>query len=98
MKKRRTFTPEAKAEMVLRVLREEEPLSQIASENGVHPNQLSKWKTQFMKNAQVVFQNEQKPINQLNAKHEKQVNRLYTEIGKLSAQLSWLKKKMWWKI
>jgi len=32
-------------------------------------------------------------MNQLKAGHEKQVDRLYTEIGKLSAQLSWLKKK-----
>ena len=78
MKKRRTFTPEAKSEMVLRVLREEEPLSQIASENGVHPNQLSKWKTQFMKNAQVVFQNEQKPLNRLKADYEKKIESLYT--------------------
>lgn len=93
MKKRRTFTPEAKAEMVLRILREEEPLSQIASEYGVHPSQLSKWKVQFLQNAPVVFQNEQKPINQLKTKHEKQLNNLYAEIGKLTSQLSWLKKK-----
>lgn len=93
MKKRRTFRPEAKAEMVLRILREEEPLSQIASEYGVHPTQLSKWKVQFLQNAPVVFQNEQKPINRLKTKHEKELNNLYAEIGKLTSQLSWLKKK-----
>lgn len=93
MKKRRTFTPEAKAEIVLKVLREEQPLARVASEYGVHPTQLSRWKVQFLKEAYVVFQNEQKPINELRAKHEREVNDLYAEIGKLTAQFSWLKKK-----
>ena len=93
MKKRRTFSPQLKAEIILKVLKEEEPMSQIATEYGVHPNQVSRWKMQFLKNAPVVFQNEQKPINQLKAQHEKQVDDLYIEIGKLSSQLSWLKKK-----
>jgi transposase len=93
MKKRRCFAPGVKAEIVLKVLREEQSLSEISSEYGIHPNQLTRWKAQFVKDAHVVFQNEQKPINELRAKHEKEVNELYTEIGKLTAQLSWLKKK-----
>lgn len=93
MKKRRTFTAEAKAEIILKVLREEQPLAQIASEYGIHPTQLSKWKAQFLKDAHVVFENERKPMNELKAKHEKEVEGLYAEIGKLTAHLSWLKKK-----
>lgn len=93
MKKRRTFTPEIKTEMVLKVLKEEQSLSQVASEYGVHPNQLSKWKVQFLADADIVFRNEQKPLNDLKAKYEKQAEELYTEIGKLTTQLSWLKKK-----
>jgi transposase len=92
-RKRRTFSPEAKAEIVMKVLREEETLAQIASEYGVHPTQLSKWKVQFLRDAHVVFQNEQKPINELKARHDKELDGLYAEIGKLTAQLSWLKKK-----
>ena len=38
MEKRRKFTPEQKAKIVIEVLREERTLSEIAAEYEVHPN------------------------------------------------------------
>lgn len=93
MRTRKSYTPELKAEIVLRVLKEEETLAQIASEYGVHPNQLTKWKAQFLKDAALVFNGDQKPMKELKAKYETQIEDLYGEVGRLTTQLNWLKKK-----
>ncbi len=37
---RKKYTSEFKSKIVLEILREEKTLSQIASENEVHPNQI----------------------------------------------------------
>jgi transposase len=93
MNKRKSYTPELKVEAVLRVLKEEITLAQIASEFEIHPVLLTKWKTQFLQNASIAFKNDQKPVNEMKAKYEKQVDELYKEIGRLTTRLNWLKKK-----
>jgi len=55
MNKRRRFTPEQKAKIVMEVLREERTLNEIAAENEIHPNQLSRWKAEFIRNAARAF-------------------------------------------
>lgn len=82
-----------KAEIVVRVLKEEETMSQIASEYGIHPNQITSWKSKFLQDAPSLFGKDHKPINALKAGYEKKIDELYTEIGRLSTQLNWLKKK-----
>jgi len=51
MEKRRNFTPEQKAKIVIEVLREERTLNEIAAQYEIHPNQLSRWKAEFINNA-----------------------------------------------
>ena len=97
MPKRRTFTASQKAAIVLEALREEKTVAQIASENSVHPNQIHKWKKQALENFQQLFEDDRKGEKALAAVHENQVNELYSEIGKLSTQLNWLKKKSGYK-
>ncbi len=91
MKKR--YTAKQKAQIVLEMLREERSTTQIASENGVHPNQLYKWKAQVLENLASLFEEERKGEKALKAEHERQLKELYAEIGKLNTQLAWLKKK-----
>ncbi len=93
MKKRKSYSPQFKAEIVMKVLREEQSISQIASEHGIHPNLISQWKKQFISDAAVVFKDENKPLKKQKARYEKKIESLYTEVGKLTTQLSWLKKK-----
>jgi len=40
-----------------------------------------------------LFEDDRKNEKTRDAEHERQLNQLYAEIGRLSAQLSWLKKK-----
>ena len=91
MKKR--YTPKQKAQIVLEILKEERSIAQIASDNGVHPNQLYKWKAQAVENLPGLFEDDHKSEKALEAEYERQVKELYAEIGKLTTQLAWLKKK-----
>lgn len=90
---RRKFTPEEKASLVLEMLKEEKSVSQLASEHGIHANVLSRWKAEAVQNLAQLFVDDRKGITKMKHDHEQQVNELYAEIGKLTSQLSWLKKK-----
>jgi putative transposase len=93
MPKRKTFTVNQKAQIVLEMLREDKSVAQIASENNIHPNQLHRWKKQALENFPQLFEEDRKSEKAREAEHERQLDQLYAEIGRLSAQVSWLKKK-----
>jgi transposase len=89
---RKRHTPEFKTKIVLETLREEKPINQIASENEVHPNMVSAWKSNAVKAMPTLFERENKEQADKEA-HEKQLEVLYAQIGKLTTQVTWLKKK-----
>ncbi len=91
--KRKRYTSAFKSQIVLEILKEEKSMSQIASEHGIHVNQLHKWKTQFLQEMPQIFEKQNKDLEKMRAEHEEQVENLYAEVGKLTTQLSWLKKK-----
>jgi transposase len=89
---RKRHSPEFKAKAVLETLKEEKPLNQIASELEVHPNMLSAWKSSAVKGMATLFERETKAEADKLA-HEQQIEELYAQIGKLTTQVNWLKKK-----
>jgi transposase len=93
MEKRRRFTAEQKAKIVMEVLREEKTLSEIAAEHEVHPNQLSRWKAEFISNAPRAFSKETDEIEKVKQSYEKEKDELLKQIGQLSYENAWLKKK-----
>jgi putative transposase len=93
MPKRKRLSASQKAQIVLEAIREDKSVAQIAAENSIHPNQIQKWKKQALEDFAQLFEDERKGERVRAAEHEKQLNELYAEIGRLSAQLSWLKKK-----
>ena len=93
MEKRRNFKPEEKAKIVLEVLREEKTLTEIAAEYEVHPNQLSRWKAEFLKNAGRAFNKEDDEVEKVKQSYEKEKDELLKQIGQLSYEVTWLKKK-----
>jgi len=90
---RKKYTTKKKAQIVLEILKEERSIAQIASEYGVHPNQLYKWKAQALDGLPGLFEDERKTEKVLRAAHERELKELYAEIGRLTTQLTWLKKK-----
>lgn len=94
MDKRRFFTPEQKAKIVIEVLKEERTLNEIAAEYGIHPKQLSRWKAEFMNNAGRAFSKETDAIEKVKQSYEKEKDELLRQIGQLSYEVSWLKKNL----
>jgi transposase-like protein len=90
---RKHYTNAFKAEVVQELLKEEKTIAQIAAHYGVHPNQLSKWKAIALKRMPDLFSDEQKAVAAVKGSYERQINELYAEIGRLTTQLGWLKKK-----
>ena len=54
-RKRRTFTPEFKIEVVLEALRGETSQAELCRRHNLSEDQVSKWKQQFLENAVSVF-------------------------------------------
>ena len=90
---RKRYTPAQKAAIVLELLKEEETLPQIASRQGIHPNLLRKWRVQALEGLPNLFSDEEKGQQALAVEHQRQLDELYGEIGRLTTQLAWLKKK-----
>lgn len=90
---RKQYTAAFKADLVTEVLKEEKTMAQLATEHGVHPVQISQWKAAALKGLPAVFEKEGKREAVREATHEKEKEALYQEIGRLHAQVSWMKKK-----
>ena len=88
---RKHYTAAFKAKVVQELLKEEKTLTQLASEYEVHPTQLKEWRARAVEGLPSLF-DKQDSTAELQATHEKQVTELYAEIGKLTTQVTWLKK------
>ena len=53
---RQQHTPEEKAKLVLEAIRGERTINEIASDNNIHPNMLSKWKRDAENRLYTLFQ------------------------------------------
>ena len=90
---RKRYSATFKAEVVLEILKEEKSMTRIASERGVHPNQLSVWKAEALKGLPSLFEPDHETTRAMQAAHQRQLEELYAEIGRLTTHVTWLKKK-----
>lgn len=90
---RKTYTGEFKARVVLEILREEKSISEISARHGIHSNQLGKWKKEALAKLPEIFEDGRRKGDKEKEALKEQIQDLYTEIGRLSTQNSWLKKK-----
>ncbi|MBI3948418.1 MAG: transposase [Armatimonadetes bacterium] len=93
MTTRRSYTPAFKARVVLEMFKEEKSLSQLASEYGLCPSVLSRWRTAAIDGLPTLFLDDNQGRAAERAAHERQLQELYAEIGRLTTQLGWLKRK-----
>jgi len=90
---RRTFSAEFKAKVAIEAIKEEKTVSELAQIHQVHPNVISLWKKEFLSNAGKVFAahtDEEEEIARL----KKENDDLVHQIGKLTVDINWLKKKV----
>lgn len=90
---RKHYSATYKAELVKELLKEEKTVSQLASETGIHPTQLKEWKRIAVTGLPELFSRDSKAADKVAKAEEKQLTDLYAEIGRLTTQLNWLKKK-----
>jgi putative transposase len=98
---RKQYTVEFKAQVVREVLREEKTIGQVASalRSGYqrvwgHASQVSQWRDKVLAGMpELLSRKGEEKRAATDAAHDKQVHELYAEIGKLTTQVTWLKKK-----
>ncbi len=77
--------------MALSAVRGVKTASELASEFGVHPTMIAKWKKQLMDGAAEVFS--RNGSSRADDCRQREAE-LYQQIGKLQMELEWLKKKV----
>ena len=89
-KKRRRYDDKFKALVALEAVKGQKTLSQLSSEYKIHANQITKWKKKLLAELPSIFSTKKSQEDQLSQDREDQLLR---QIGKLTVELDWLKKK-----
>ena len=87
---RRKFTAEFKSKVAMEALQERSTLSELSNRYEVHPNLIVKWKKSLIENGFRLFQ-ESHPEKD---GKDKLIETLYKEIGSLTMDVNFLKKKL----
>lgn len=90
-KRRKRHSSAFKAKVALAAVKERRTVSELASQHGVHPTQIHHWKRQLLEGAESVFDNGAGAIPK--EEFSKREAELYQQVGRLSVELEWLKKK-----
>ena len=81
----RTF----KAKVVLESLKNQKTIAELASEYGIHPNQITQWRKQALEDLPGIFSSKQAKKEKA---YEEEKAELYRQIGQLKVEVEWLKK------
>ena len=90
---KKMHTAEFKAKLAIEAIQEAKTVNQIASENGINPNLLSRWKTEAVNGLPQLFRRGLSAMEDQRRSYELKIEELYTQIGKLTMEADWLKKK-----
>jgi putative transposase len=89
-RKYKNHSSELKLKVALEAANNQKTINQIASDHGVAPVQVTEWKKQLLEEGPQLFQSKRK-VKTPEA-HE-DVSYLQQQIGKLTTQIEWFKKK-----
>ncbi len=88
--KRRNHSAQFKAKVALAALKGDKTLAELAKVYQVHPTQVTQWKKELLNALPEIFS-----LRRHQDQREQQalVDQLYQQIGQLTMELDWLKKK-----
>jgi transposase len=81
-----------KAKVALAAIKGDRTIAELASEFGVHPNQIYNWKKQLLDGAASVFEGGGSAV--VGTASEVQVDLLYRQIGQLKVENDFLARKL----
>jgi putative transposase len=88
--KRKKHSAEFKSKVAFEALKGHKTINELGSEYEINPAQISQWKKQLSEALPTIFKNSSKG----NQEQDKLVESLYKQIGQLTVELEWLKKKL----
>ena len=91
MSKRKSHSPEFKAKVALEALKGERTVAELASQFGVHPTMIHRWKRALLEGASGVFERGGKKPPEID---EEQVKELHAKIGELAVANDFLSRKL----
>lgn len=89
-KARRRLDGALKARVAIAAVKGDKTTAEICSQHGVHSTQVSKWKKQLLSELPKLFGSKTRG----EASSEELVDKLYQQIGQLTMELDWLKKRL----
>ena len=95
MQKRKNHSDIFKARVALDAIKGQKTINELASEYGIHPNQIGQWKKKIIDGSSDVFS---RGKNREGESHEAEKDRLFQQIGKLQVEVDWLKKTAGYRI
>ena len=89
---RKKYTSEFKTKIILSILQGDKELNVIASENGLNPNMVRKWKQEFLQNAHLAFgaDSERKAVQRKEDDLKKKNDQMLRTIGQLTLERDFL--------
>lgn len=88
--KRKKYSSKLKAKVALAAIKGDQTTNEIASEFGIHVNQVNRWKKEALDHFSDLF--EKQATAKMAKEAEKERETLYQQIGKLQVEVEWLKK------
>jgi transposase len=89
-KQAKQYSAEEKTKIVIEAIKGELTIAQITSKYGVHATQISNWKKQGL---ELLIQGFKSKAQSADPNQQELVKSLYEQIGQLSVERDWLKKK-----
>lgn len=89
-KKAKQYSSQEKAKVAMEAIKGELTMAQISSQYGVHVSQINRWKKEALTSVVLGFQTKPKAPDR---GQEELIRTLYEQIGQLTVERDWLKKK-----
>ena len=87
--KRQKHSGSFKAKVAIEAIQERETLAELSKKYGIHPNQITQWKKEFLERAPQLFEKTHPPED-----HEKDMEKMFAKIGQLEMERDYLKKNL----